>query len=694
MLSINIISDRLVALGNHEHDGSARAAILSRLDNLLPQDAISTHDWAVANRKLRGPTGEVIDFNPDLTPYLKGIQDAADDPRVRVVAIKGNTRSGKTVLFENTALRGWSIGPAGNVLWFMQDEDSINDYIDERGEDMLVLHERVNEKIDWSDRRNSRKRKKIGRSLVLYRPATMRSTRGKAAPLIIADEIDAYVKKVRDAIMGLVQNRQREYGNAATALLGSHPDAGPDGGIDSVLNESLLHLWWACCLDCGKSASPAVEAETRWAWNVGDLLKASEEMERRALLDMIQREARLVCPHCKSAYDNDRRLTLMRAGTWLQPHQTLENGVITGDAEVRDVMGFVIHAFMAPFINLGKTARDWSAAKLAADASGNDINLRERTVKDLGETYMGTKAEEMTEGWKVVKSRLDAPYELKTVPEGVRFLTQFVDVQGDRFEVRVIGWSLSLESWLVDAYAIKQWPAFGKHGAFDNIDPANRLTDWDIIEEACLMARYPLVRNPDLFMPIAKTVVNNAGSPGVTNNGRVWLANLLARTEGRLIESYRVQLMQGAAAKKAKLLYGKAEPILFDDKKKPLKVQIYERYPVVHEIKKIIMRRMKIGEPGPGAMHMPFRLSARYARELVSERLINEEWIKSGANETWDGWVACECARAWLAPDRPGLWDVTPDWAEPRAINDTIDTDPRNPLSIFDRLRQVNDDIT
>src|SRR3546814_15070376 len=80
-------------------------------------------------------------------------------------------------------LRNLTYGPSGNILWFMQDNDSLNDYIDERGEEMLAIHPEVFEKIDWDDSRNtSRTRKSIGRSLVLWRPAPHRPLRGKAAP--------------------------------------------------------------------------------------------------------------------------------------------------------------------------------------------------------------------------------------------------------------------------------------------------------------------------------------------------------------------------------------------------------------------------------------------------------------------------------------------------------------------------------
>jgi phage terminase large subunit GpA-like protein len=704
-----LLEERLIALGSHAHDGSAKAAWAARLDNLLPQQSITTNQYAETKRLLVNPGGEPFKYDPKKTPYARGINDAMDMREVRIVAVKGNTRSAKTVSAENYCLNRWTFGPLGNVIWFAQDEDSINDYIDERGEEMLRIHEEVNAKIDWSDRRNSRKRKKIGRSLLLYRPATLRSTRMKAAPTIVADEIDAYQKKIRDAILTLVSSRQEEFGNAAKAYLASHPDAGPDGGIDAVIKDGLLHLWFVRCPHCHNAASPAAEVvaqgKPRWTWNVPELMAFADEMDRVDFLDMVAQEVRLVCPHdgCHATFDADERIALMAEGCWLQPHQTLNpDGTITGEARVAPIMGFVIHAFMAPFVKLRETARDWAAATLTADATGNDVHIKEVTVKKLGETFMGTKAEEQMENWKIVQARLATRYDLKTVPSGVMFLTAFVDIQGDRFEVRVIGWNLNKESWLIDAYSIKQWPAFGSHGAFDNIDPGNRLTDWDIIEEAVLSQNYPLAENkhrlaaglPELFMPIAKTCVDAVGVPGVTNNARIWLANLLARdgSDGRRrFDSYRIQLVHGSRQKTGEL-YGKpSKPVLIDDRGRPLQVPIRERMPNVHDIKRLIARRMKI-EEGPGAMHMPDHISARYAQELTAERFVNDEWIAgSRRNETWDGWVMCEVARALLQPDRPGLWDHgPPEWASARPRGEGIDSMGLQPLSYFDRLAAVN----
>jgi len=656
------------------------------------------------------PGGDPFPYDPDLTPYANDINNACDHPDVRTVGVKGNTRSAKTVSAENMLLRNWTYGPLKDTLWLMQDEDAVNDYIDERGEEMLMIHQKVAEKIDWKESRNkSRTRKKIGRALVLWRNATARALRGRSAPVIVADEIDAYDKKVRDAIMTLITSRQEEYGTDSKAYICSHPDAGPDGGIDLVLKDCLLHLWHVRCPECGGVSSPAAEIEDwgkpRIYWNVPKLMGKADDMDRVEFLDMVAENVVLECPHegCTATFGPDERIELMNAGRWLQPHQEWkDDGTVDGETRVATQMGFVIHAFMAPFVKLRETARDWASAKLSLDANPlNEVHFKEVVVKKLGETPKATKAEEQMESWKVVSSRLASHYEMKTVPAGVMFLTAFVDVQGDRFEVRVVGWDLNKQSWLIDSYAIKQWPAFGKHGAFDNIDPGNRLLDWDVIEEAVIASSYPLASNPqrleagmeELFLPIAKTVVNSAGQPGVTNNARTWCANMLSRTEGRIVEQYQIMLMQGAASKKAEA-YGKSKPVLYDDKGKQLATQVYERFPNVHEIKRLIAKRMKIETPGPGRMHLPAQTSPRLWRELTAERFTNGEWVAIAArNETWDGWIACEVAREALKVDRPVLWEgELPVWAAPKPRGHGLGSVVNAPENVFDRLRQVNRD--
>lgn len=694
------LEKRQVALANRAWTARAEDVVLSRLDMLLPAESISTVDFARKGFVYPNINREPAELDMSRTPYLPGIMNAMDMPGVQKVAVQGASRTGKTTSWETKVTKQLKYGPVMNITFFMQSKDDLVSYVDERLAWTLETIPEIAAKINPLDSRNSRFRYMVGGSLFQLFQASQSTLRGKAAPLMGVDEVDGMPMSVCAGIEVLIENRQRDYKGNSLAYFASHPDRGPQHGISKIISNGLRHLWFFRCLECDEAVSFAKEADDaglRMNWNVGSLMKRIEDMDREPFLEMIVREARLICPHCGSHFDDAQRVAMSNSGVWLQPNQKLlPDGSIEGLAHVARSMGFIIHAFMSPMVELGALAREWAAAKLTFDQTGNDKELREVEVKSLGMVYGGGEVLEQVDGPKVVQARLTAGYELKTVPAGVLFLTAFVDVQGDRFEVRVIGWDLRVRSWLVDAYAIKSpIPVPGRKAAYDNIDPGNRLTDWNEIEYAVLNQSYPLQSNPDLFLQIARTCVNAAGVPGVTDKARQWNANLLARQLGRApgvrIEPWRIRLFQGSSSKKGET-YGRPRQIMVDDRGKPLAVPVYEVMPNVHMIKRIIARRMKVEDPNEGGrMHLPARLSPRYVKELTAERLINDDWIASGFNETWDGWVACELARAGLKPDRPELWAKgKPSWATAIPRGELLGGESKPIVSYYDRLAELN----
>ena len=688
----------------HQRDGKPQDALASTVDLLVPPELISTTECAIKHRVMPGPDGKPVKWLIDRTPYMRGIQDASDIPFVRVVAVKGPARSGKTVGAENRALKHWIYGPSVNVLWYMQSREDVEDYVEERVEWMLEAHEQVNAKVNWTARRASRNRKRIGGTLARWLAATKGTTRGKAAPLIVADEIDAYPKAVRKSILTRLINRQREFGAGALAYICSHPDEGPDSGIDAVLRDCLEHFWYWDCLDCGRPSSPNPGAEYRMQWNVPELLGLYGDLGRKELLERVAVEAALICPHCQHKVADAERGIMNQTGRWLQTHQTFaEDWSVVGEPQVAEYMGFSIHGFMSPFIETGKLAAEWISGKLEADLTGDETALKEVVVKSMGETFIGADAAKQIEDWKVVERRLkEEPYLLGTVPwdQGARFLTAFVDPQVDRFEVRVIAWSPNRESWLVDAFAIKQPPADPVTGktAFENLSPFTRIHDWKVLEDAVLRQTYPLAGAEHKHLPIARMVVDTGGGDETTVNARKWAAGIHSRKKDP-VPMWRVLLTKGGASKKGEL-YGKPVKREYDDQGKPLASAVWERVPNVHDLKGIIALRMKIEVPGPGKMHFPTNLQARYARELCAEQLTNGDWLKSQYrfNETWDGWVACEVARESLQPERevngkPINWEAAPPiWAKPFEIGKErgIDANSRRRPSYYDRLRKLN----
>lgn len=707
-------------LARHERLGRAEDAWLASIETLRPARSISTADCAEQERWLKAKDLEKPQkFHHAIAPYLRGIEDACDEPGVTVVGVKGPARGLKTTAAENRVFRNWLYGPSYDVIWYMQSKDDVEEYCEERLEPMLRMHDVINQHVNWRDRRHSLTRKRIRGSLARFLAATPGSLRSKTAPIIIGDEIDGYAKRIRKGFLSMAKARQQEHGIAGLLYVCSHPDEGPDDGIDVVLRQSLLHLWYWNCVHCRKASSPAVEAEVRMTWNVPQLMEDVEDLDLNQLLEMVEAKACLICPHCQGHIDNQQRLKMSAEGTWLQPGQELtKDGEITGARRMQRTMGFVIHAMMSPWTNIGMLARDYVANKIVADETQDTSGLKEFVCKFLGETFSGADEMDQMEDCKVLQGRLTDPgYSMGEVPRGVRFLVAFVDIQGDRFEVRVIGYGAGNESWVIDSFAIKQPPQDQAAGtrAFQNIDPANRIGDWDVIEDAVINQSYPMAGNdirrqnglPEMFLPIAKTMVDAHGQPGVHLNSVRWVANLTnpARmaadklagrtTPRRPVELYRVQLIHGDAKPTGEPTK-RVKAHLNDDKGQKLPHQVYERTINVHHYKLIVSRRMKIAEPGPGRIHYPNNMPIRYFREAAAERLINDEWIPFGRNEQWDGHVLCEAGKDLLDPDRPDMdWKNPPIWATPLRRGGRGDSAMPDesvaptPKSRYDRLLEV-----
>ncbi len=371
----------------------------------------------------------------------------------------------------------------------------------------------------------------------------------------------------------------------------------------------------------------------------------------------------------------------------------MDNGRIEQERQIDKIMGFVIHAFMAPFVDITEAGREWADAQLTFEATKDDTSLKEVTVKTLGEVYAGGSEDTKIEAWEIIRNRMKSgsAYVMKEVPDGVDFLTAFVDIQKRGFEVRVIGWSAhGKESWLIDAYLISQHLEPDRR--MEPVNPFNSLADWSVLEDGVFNQTYPLKRNPNLHMPIAKIGIDTGGDDDTTANARQWASNVIHRAEDPIAE-WRILLLKGNAHKKGEL-YGKPRQVLVDDRGKPLAGPVWERTTLVYALKKIVRRRQNITVPEPGFMHAPQNIPDKIIREVVAEQYVGGEWVKSGPNETWDAYIGCEVVRESLKPDRAGIdWvNRPPMWARPfRPGHDAgIDSKPRKLVSPYARMLRVN----
>jgi len=687
------IAASLIRIRERKTLADPRAAMLAPIDQLRPPEDISTHEVACRFRKLQVMGGGYTDFDPDKTPYLEEIHDACDDPTKRFVIVKGPARSGKTVGFENYAIKIGQFGPSRNLLWYMHSGPDVQRYVAERVDWMLNNHEELNEKWDRAGK-NKWDMKKIDGAIWEWLAANASTTRGRSAAVIVGDEVDAMRPSIREALITLIENRQREYGNMAKGLLASHPDAGPEFGVDAYLIKSdrRLRIW--TCPACAHLMSPCVEIgkTRRVTWNIRQLINSQKDMPVDELTQYVAENVALVCPNpdCGLHFGDTERLEMDRAGVWMRRGLVIdEHENIVGTPEVFDRAGFVIHAFMAPFVKLAGLSQEWMEAWDEEQRTGSHRKMKEVLVKSLGETDSDDDEASLPRDWEEVKSRLtNQQCHIGVVPQWVRFLTAFVDVQGASFETTVIGWDEQKQSVLIDRFSIKQ------RIGLRNINPAERLEDWDVIEQAVLNQVYPVAGSDELFMGIAKVAVDSGGEGAVTENARNWFANIAGRPNNP-IPVWRVLLSRGGAHRGTDL-FGKPRPFDKDKAGRPLPVTITERTVNVHEVKNMIARRMGVPNPGPLFMHLPADLDDAYGKELVAETRVMGQWMKTGGrrNETWDGWVMAEVCRALLAPEHFAIdWKNNPPfWAKPFKLSPNEDGDVKESAvqGFFSRLAKLN----
>jgi phage terminase large subunit GpA-like protein len=676
------------AAGDEIHP-DIREIVRGELDALRPTELISTHEVAVKYRYLPAFGGGKFRFQAEKTPYVEGIHDAIDDPSKRIVLVQGNARGVKTTAAENALLKIAKFGPARGVLWYMHSEPDLRRYVEERVDFFFREHD-LEHKVSGRGGRSKWNLKMVDGMPWEWLPANPSTTRARSAAFIVADEIDAMRPAIGNAILTLIRNRQREYGSLAKAYIASHPDRGPSAGIAKLLEDSDRRLRFWTCPDCAHLMSPCVEAgrDRRVTWNVPELMgQVGEDMDRDALLDFVEANVFLVCPHCKTKITNEQRLELDReTGQWIGKGQTIDaHENVAGELMRHDTAGFIIHAFMTPFVTLGGLAREWAAAVMNFRDTGDGDLLKEVNVKSLGEVHIDPDdPASKVRDWKETKAaHLDTGYKLLSVPRGVDFLTMMVDVQGNRFEAGVWGWSRHRECWLIDRFSLKQ------REGLQEIAPGERLQDWDVLEKALGQA-YPLNDGSGRYLGIAKMAVDTGGVPGVTNNARIWAANMLASGK---CPQWRLMLSKGDRHLLGDL-YGKPNRIKEDDGGRPLPMTVIERIVNVSAVKRVMARRLEISEPGPGFIHLPGDVEDRYVRELVSETYVNGEWIARGRNETWDTLIMCEVARALLAPENRAIdWaGDPPSFAVPFIPSQKTrdDANKSRNVDFFDRLARLN----
>jgi phage terminase large subunit GpA-like protein len=654
----------------------ADALVLEAFQALIPPERLALWDYAARNRYLTDGIGEEAKrFDASKVPYLEGPSNALTSGLYTTVALPGPGQCAKTTVAENWLQLSVETDPA-SFLWYMQTHPGVQGYVKKRIEPMIRAHPRMAERLGTDPSADSIAFKDFGAMQAEFLSFTKNNLINKNAARIVADEVDNYIQDV-GAAKPVLDIRRQVFGEDSCLFMLSHPDlaagmapAGWNKGIMSVYRDSTRCMWWWPCPRCGAYSSP----------NPGASRFMALEYDSEAPLDEVRDMARLLCPVCGGLIEDHEREAMNAAARWIGLGEEIDaDGRVSGRLAPNDTYGAWIVGVMSPFAHggIGGLARERVAAERETERTGDEKTVRQVVVKQWGFPFVSQRKLGSVDA-ETVASRAEEGLKLGEVPDGVRFITAWADVQANRFELMRRGWGVRGESWILGVQKIEA-------------ETATDLTAWDLLLEA-LQRPLPLADGSGRTMRPRGVGMDLGGAAGVTSRVyEAWLrwrkagrAKFLGQASGRHV--WDVLPTQGASGTKG-LNTARLQVVYPEDVRADRKASSIARgqVPVLrfnaNLFKDDLAAQLNTAEPGPWFVHFPAALKDRAGPPHPwFEQLVAEKRTPAGAwqklttgqrNEATDQMVGTQALARLHGIGRID-WDKPPAWAAPWDTNSQV----------------------
>lgn len=420
---------------------------------LAPASTLNVVEWADTYRVLSPEASSTQGrWNTSIVEAARGPMLAITEPGVKKVTVMGPTQLLKTELINN--IIGYFTHQAPSPIIVVQPTDKLCEtFAVDRLEPMFRDSKALNTLIDSG---NSNRLHKVfpGGQITIVSAGSASDLASRPVRIVLADEIDKYksVTNEGDPIK-LVEQRQDTFWNALSIAVCS-PTTEGQSRIAERFEESDQRLFHGECVHCN-NLEHLVWEQVKWTDN--DSATAAYE-----------------CSNCKVLWSETDRLQAISCGKYIATKP------FNGHA------GFHVNAIGSPWQSLAKLVQKF------LDAKNETEKLRVFINTSLAETW---------------KQKLDTPdymrlyerrenYSIGKIPKDkyILFLTMGVDVQQDRIEYQVVGWTKDKQSYSIDYGAI--------HG-YTHLDES-----WAELKKQ-IDKKYFYDESSNHFLPISFTAVDS-----------------------------------------------------------------------------------------------------------------------------------------------------------------------------------------
>ena len=491
---------------------TASAASIRRdvAELIRPPRRIQPSESAAEVMKVVSGDGTVRDWSADTTPYMREPLDCMGSRLYDAVIFVGPARTGKTnALVDGYVAYKIECDP-GDGLIVQISEEKAREFSKKRIDRMLVNSPRLVGRMSPRGHDNNVHDKtfRAGNYLGIKWPSknVLASSDYQFVLITDFDRLPDDVDGEGSAFL-LASKRTQTFGSTGMTLAESSPGreitdpdwrrpddaphmAPPTTGILDLFNAGDRRLWyWQC-----------PEAHCRqWFPPV---------------MDNFSRQAGCVfCPHCGTEIAPAAKRQLNLAGRWVpEGAQLNEAGEMIGTPRRSRIASFWMEGPAAAFQSWASLNEKLRRAEETYQQTDSQETLKAVINTDWGRPYLRRRAATQRSSERLADRSED--YQRRTVPQGVRFLTAAVDVQGGkdrRFVVQIQGWGAHRECWVIDRFNIKEDRGPDNDQEPRPISPATQPEDWDLLTRDVLLRSYKLEDGSGRRMPVASIAVDTGG---------------------------------------------------------------------------------------------------------------------------------------------------------------------------------------
>lgn len=367
------------------------------LKQLSPIKKMSVSDWADNFRQLPSTSSEPGRWKTDRTPYMREVMDAFTDDKIHRVVAMTSSQVGKSEVLNNVVGRFSHLDPC--TLMIIQPTQELAEKYSKTRITPMIQDTKVLTPLFNSRNQTILEKYFLGGQLLMTGSNSPANLASQPVRIVLCDEVDRFAEDL------------------------------PGEGDPVKLASARTTTFWNYKI--GLFSTPTIKGNSR--------------IEQEFLLGT-QEYWSYKCPNCGEFFHLDYRNFVSSEGEWKyrcedcgmdfseREIKTSEQKYVAKnpDAIKKGIRSFWVNAFSSPWLSWDKIFEEWQEARGKPALEKVVVNTR------FGESYELPKDNALADENEYLKRRLEYNAEL---PSGVLVLTAAVDVQGNRLEFEICGWS-------------------------------------------------------------------------------------------------------------------------------------------------------------------------------------------------------------------------------------------------------------